>query len=191
MHGKLILVVGPTGSGKGTLEAHLHEVRPDIYWSISCTTRTPRPGEKDGDRYFFIPKEEFERLEKAGEFLAWAQYGGNFYGTLKSQVFPMLAQGKTVMREVEVQGARQIMQAVPKEQCKIIFIDAGPWEELERRVLARASMGEVELLSRRKRYEDEISFMPQADVVVKNYDGGLSQAKKDFVAAVEKLQQSV
>lgn len=187
MQGKLILIVGPTGSGKGSLEAHLHSVMPEVYWSISCTTRTPRPGEKDGDRYFFITKEAFEQREQAGEFLEWAQYGGNYYGTLKSQVLPMLAEGKTVMREVEVQGARQIAQIVPKDQLKIIFIDAGSWEDLERRVLKRASMGEAELLSRRKRFEDELSFMSQADVVVKNPDGGLEAAKSAFVSAVQQL----
>ena len=189
MAGKLILIVGPTGSGKGSLEAHVHTVMPDIYWSISCTTRTPRPGETDGDRYFFVSKEEFKTREQAGEFLEWAQYGGNYYGTLKSQVLPMLAEGKTVMREVEVQGARQIAQVVLKGQLRIIFIDAGSWESLERRVLARASMGEAELLARRKRFEDEMSFMLQADVVVKNPDGGLEQAKKDFIAAVQKLRE--
>ncbi len=187
MHGKLILVIGPTGSGKSALLSHLQAAEPDIIFPISCTTRAPRPGEKEGEKYFFISKEEFERRETAGEFLEWASYGGNYYGTLKSEIIPKLEAGRLVVREVEVQGARQIQKILPKEQLALIFIDAGSWESLERRILARAPMTDVELLARRKRYEDELSFKAEADRVIENPDGGLEQAKKDFVAAIREL----
>jgi guanylate kinase len=155
MHGKLILVIGPTGSGKSGLLSYLKEVEPDTIFPVSCTTRTPRPGEVDGEKYFFITKDEFEAREKAGDFLEWASYGGNYYGTLKSQIVPVVEAGGIVVREVEVQGARQIQQILKPEQLSIIFIDAGSWDNLERRIRARAPMEEVELLARRKRYEDE------------------------------------
>lgn len=187
MRGSFILVVGPSGSGKSALLAHLAQTMPDIVFPVSCTTRAPRPGEVEGEKYFFISKEEFERREAAGEFLEWAAYGGNYYGTLKAQILAALEAGKTVVREVEVQGARQLRALMP---VKIIFIDAGSWEELERRIQRRAPMPDVELLARRKRYEDERSFMSEASVVVHNPDGGLEQAKKDFVAAIEKLRQT-
>ena len=187
MRGKFILVVGPSGSGKSALLAHLKEAMPEVVSPVSCTTRAPRPGEVDGEKYFFITKDEFERREAAGEFLEWAAYGGNYYGTLKSQITGPLAQGKLVVREVEVQGARQILQLMPKDTLRIIFIDAGGWDDLERRIIARAPIGAPELLARRKRWEDEVTFKPQADLVVHNPDGGLAQAKQDFVAAVQQL----
>lgn len=189
MRGKLILVIGPTGSGKSTLLAYLHEQMPELVFPISCTTRTIRPGEVVGEKYFFITKEEFEKREAQGDFLEWAVYGGNYYGTLKSEILPAIEAGKTVVREVEVQGARQIQELLPEEKLKILFINAGSWENLEKRVRARAPITEVELLARRKRYEDETTFMHEADVVVDNSDGGLEQAKKDLVGAIKKLAE--
>lgn len=189
MVGKLILLIGPTGSGKSALLAHLRQERPDIIFPVSCTTRTARPSERDGEQYFFVSKEDFEKREAAGEFLEWASYGGNYYGTLKSQILPVIEAGKVVVREVEVQGARQIQEVLSESQLNIIFIDAGSWEHLERRIRARAPMTEVELLARRKRFEDEISFMAHADRVITNPDGGLEQAKKDFLAAIDELSR--
>jgi guanylate kinase len=182
--GRFILVVGPSGSGKSALLSYLHEVHPEILFPRSCTTRTPRPGEVEGEKYFFITKDEFEKREAAGEFLEWAAYGGNYYGTLKAEIVQPVEQGKVVVREVEVQGARQIQRLFSPEILKIVFIDAGGWESLERRITARAPIEGPELLARRKRYEDEVTFKPQADVIIKNYDGGLEQAKKDFVEAI-------
>ncbi len=187
--GTFILVVGPSGSGKSALLGHLREQMPSIVFPRSCTTRTPRPGEVEGEKYFFVTKEEFERRQAAEEFLEWAPYGGSYYGTLRSEIIPALEAGKLVVREVEVQGARQLQDRIPEGVLKIIFIDAGSWEDLERRIRARAPIGEVELLARRKRYEDETSFKEQADIVVTNLDGGLEQAKRDFVAAVQKLSE--
>lgn len=189
MQGKFILVVGPSGSGKSALLAHLQETHPEIVFPLSCTTRTPRPGEVEGEKYFFITKEEFEKRESAGEFLEWAAYGGNYYGVLKAPVLKALEEGKLVVREVEVQGARQLLQTVPPETLNIIFIDAGSWENLEKRILSRAPMGQPELLARRKRYEDEITFKSHANIVVTNPDGGLEKAKKDFTEAIQTLSK--
>ncbi|MGH7141723.1 MAG: guanylate kinase [Minisyncoccia bacterium] len=189
MQGKLILVVGPTGSGKSGLLSYLHERNPEFVFPVSCTTRAPRPGEQEGEKYFFISKEAFEQKEAFGEFLEWAAYGGNYYGTLRSQILPALESGKTVVREVEVQGARQIERLIPLQSLRIIFIDAGSWENLERRITARAPMSEVELLARRKRYEDEIGFKSQATCVVKNLDGHFDEAKEAFVRTVEELSR--
>jgi len=185
--GKFILIVGPSGSGKSALLAYLKEQMPDVVFPVSCTTRQPRPGEVNGDKYYFISKDEFLDREQKGEFIEWAQFGGNYYGTLKAQITDALAAGKLVVREVEVQGARQLQQIYSPDMLKIIFIDAGSWEGLERRITARAPIDGPELLARRKRYEDELTFMPQAHIVVKNPDGGLEVAKRDFVSAVKEL----
>ncbi len=187
MRGRLILVVGPSGSGKSALLAHLHQAHPEILFPVSCTTRAPRPGEVEGDKYYFVTKEDFEKREKNGDFLEWASYGGHYYGTLKSQVLAPLEEGRTVVREVEVQGARQLLSQLPPDAVRIIFIDAGSWDDLERRILARAPISDVELLARRKRYEDELTFKDHATALVKNPNGGLEQAKQDFVRAVEEL----
>lgn len=185
--GKFILVVGPTGSGKSGLLTFLQEKHPEFVFPISCTTRAPRPGEVSGEKYYFITKEEFEQRELNGEFLEWAAYGGNYYGTLKSEIVPALEAGKTVVREVEVQGARQIQQMMSADDLRIIFIDAGAWENLERRVLARAPMSDVELLARRKRYEDEVTFKDNATRIVPNMDGEFEQTKIEFEKAVLEL----
>lgn len=187
--GKLILVIGPTGSGKGTLLAHVRQAIPQLVFPVSCTTRAMRPGEVSGQTYYFVSPGEFEKRAHAGEFLEWAEYGHNRYGTLKSEILPAIAQGKTVIREIEVQGARQVQAILPPENLRIIYIDAGSWEDLEKRIKARAPIGAPELEARRKRYEDETSFKGQATAVIENRDGALEQAKQDFEAAVRAIMQ--
>jgi guanylate kinase len=185
--GKLILVIGPTGSGKGTLLSHVRNTIPGLVFPVSCTTRAPRPGETSGQTYYFISPEEFSERQARGEFLETASYGGNQYGTLKSEILPFIAEGKTVVREIEVQGARQIQKTLSPDDLRIIYIDAGSWDELERRIRARAPIGQPELEARRKRYEDETSFRKEATIVVNNLDGGLEKAKQNFVAAVRSI----
>jgi len=187
MKGKLVLVIGPTGSGKGTLLKHVAGVMPELVFPRSCTTRAPRPGEKDGETYFFVTSKEFEHRIEQGDFLEYASYGGNWYGTLKSEILPAVEGGKVVVREVEVQGARQIRERVPTDILRIVYVDAGSWDELERRIVARAPIGQPELIARRKRYEDETSFKAEASVVVQNPDGGLEAAKRDFEAAIRAI----
>src|SRR3989344_3740507 len=105
MQGKFILVIGPSGSGKGTLINHARSLFPQIAYPKSCTTRSPRGGDSDKN-YLFLSHEDFSEKIKDGEFLEWAEYGGNYYGTLKSEVTRLLEQGRVVLKELEVQGVR-------------------------------------------------------------------------------------
>ncbi len=182
--GKVILVVGPTGSGKGTLIAHTLGHYENLELSVSCTTRTPRPGEIDGIDYHFITREQFEELIRQNGFLEWAEYGGNLYGTPLQNVEERLSRGVSLILEIEVQGARIVKSNTVPEDRLIVYIDAGSWEDLEKRIRARAPIGDEELEKRRQRYDDERSFMSEADVVVSNKDGELEEAKKAFVEAV-------
>ncbi len=189
MQGTLILVIGPSGSGKSALIAYVRKVAPDMVFPVSCTTRTKRQGEKEGETYYFITEEEFDARIKDGAFLEWASYGGHRYGTLKSEVLPKLKAGKSIVREVEVQGAHILLQKLPRENCATIFVSAGSWAHLEKRIRARASMSDEELAIRHARYEAEMAFQQEADVRIENPDGKLEEAKHSFVEAIEQLRK--
>jgi guanylate kinase len=189
--GKFVIVVGPSGSGKNTLIETVYATYPDIVRPVSCTTRAMRPGEQEGHMYHFVSEEEFTRRIDANEFLEWAQYGGHRYGTLKSEILPIIEAGKIAMRDVEIQGARQIKQILPADELTAIYIDAGSWEELERRIRARAPITEEELAKRKKRYEDEVMFKQDADFVIENPEGGLEKAKQDIDDVIASLRKSI
>lgn len=187
MNGKFILVIGPSGSGKGTLINHIRPLFPSLVYPKSATTRAIRDGERDGEHYYFLSREDFQKRVQRGDFLEWAEYGGNYYGTLSSEVMPLLMRGETALKELEVQGARQIRSTLPKEQLVIIFVNAGSWEEMEARIRARAPISETELEKRKDRYEDEMSFMAEADFVVENPSGKVEDAKQKLEAVIRSL----
>ena len=189
MQGKLILVIGPSGSGKSALMSYLRHSASDIVFPVSCTTRAQRPGEAEGETYYFISDAAFDARLAQDAFLEWASYGGHRYGTLKSEVLPALAQRKTVVREVEVQGARQLLKLLPAGQVATIFITAGSWEELAARIAARAPVTPEELAARKERYADEMQFAAQADICIENKNGDLAHAQALFIAAVERLRK--
>ncbi len=178
MKGKFILIVGPSGSGKGEILEHLRSKLPGCVFPVSLTTRGIRPAEKEGITYRFVSREEFKRSIKEGMFLEWAKYGGNLYGTPKNDVLSALEKDKTVIREMEIQGARSILSSLPQESVRVIFISGGSWDALEKRITARAPLSADELERRRKRYLEEKNFSSEADYVVENPDGGLAVAKE-------------
>jgi guanylate kinase len=137
-----------------------------------------RPGEQDGGHYYFVNKEEFQRHIAAGEFIEWVQFAGNYYGSLKSEILPYLTEGKIVLDEFDLDGVRAYQRIIPREQFVSIFIDGGSWEELERRVRARAPITDAELEERKKCYEDELKFKNEATYVVQNPAGKVEQAEK-------------
>lgn len=188
MKGTFILVIGPSGSGKGTLLSHVREEfsdKPDLVFPVSCTTRAKRPGEEEGKTYYFVSREDFEARIERDEFLEWAEYSGNLYGTLKSEIVDPLEAGKVVVREVEVQGARSILSLFERSMLRVVYIEAGTWDEFERRIRKRAPISDAELEKRYTRYEDEVTFRDTADDVISNREGELQEAKKQFEGIVQ------
>ncbi|MDX1978534.1 MAG: guanylate kinase [Pseudanabaenaceae cyanobacterium bins.68] len=165
--GKLVVITGPSGVGKGTLiKAFLQSDRPEIVFSISATTRTPRPGEVEGREYYFLSRSQFEGKIRAGEFLEWAEYAGNFYGTLKQPVEQAIAQGKIVLLEIELAGARQVAQNYP--QAQKIFIAPPSLEVLAQRLAQRGSETESAIAKRLEQAQVELAAQAEFDLVIIN-----------------------
>lgn len=187
LSGHLILLMAPSGSGKSLLLKHIRQEMPDIYLAVSCTTRQSRPGETEGETYYFIDLQEFKRRIKNEDFLEWAEYGNNLYGTLKSEIIKPMEEGKMVLREVELQGINSILNIIPKENLTIIYIDGGDWNTLKKRIQKRAPISESELNLRHERYIKETAAKSLADIVIKNNEGRLREAKAELVAIIEKI----
>jgi guanylate kinase len=134
---RVFVITGPSGVGKGTLIRLLRERVPGLALSVSATTRAPRPGEEDGVDYHFLSDAEFARRVEAGEFVEWAEYSGRRYGTLRSELERHLAEGRPVVLEIEVQGARQVRRAMP--EAVQIFIEPPDDEALKDRLVGRGT----------------------------------------------------
>lgn len=189
--GKLVLVVAPSGSGKDTLIEAAEHAYPELATLVTCTTRPPRPREVEGVDYHFLSPEEFDARIERGEFLEWAEYGGNRYGTLKASIEEVLARGEVLLAAIEVQGARAVRELLPRSELALVYIEAGGWDVLVRRITARAPIGEEELKKRYERYLDEATFKEEADLVINNLDGEVETAKETFLAYLESIMSEV
>jgi guanylate kinase len=168
VRGKLFVIAAPSGAGKTSLVRALMERVPSLRFSISYTTRKPRPNEQHGRDYFFVDHAEFERMVAAGEFLEHARVFDNYYGTSKPQVESMLADGENVLLEIDWQGAQQIRRAMP--ECKSIFILPPSREALEQRLRGRNTDNE-EVIARRLRDSiADMSHWNEFEYVVVNDD---------------------
>lgn len=166
--GKLIVVTGPSGVGKGTLLRSLIQRHPELYFSISATTRQPRPGEIEGQHYYFVSRDKFEQMVAADELLEWAEYAGNYYGTPRLQVQQQIQQGRLVILEIEVVGAWKINQTFPT--ALRIFILPPSLAELERRIRVRGQDSEEAIARRLTRAKAEIDAADEFDVQMVNDD---------------------
>ncbi|GAB4231930.1 MAG: guanylate kinase [Stanieria sp.] len=178
--GKLIVITGPSGVGKGTIVRSLLQRHPEIYLSISTTTRQPRRGEIDGKDYYFVNKSQFETMISQGELLEWAEYAGNYYGTPKSQVEEQIQLGKLVVLEIELLGARAIANIFPAAQR--IFILPPSLQELEQRIRKRGKDSEEAIIRRLNRAKEEIAAQNEFKFCIVN---------DDLEATIQKVEQLI
>lgn len=164
--GRLIVLTGPSGVGKGTLMQLLLQRHPQLYLSISVTTRSPRPGEIHGKHYYFVSREEFQQMIDRGELLEWAEFTGNCYGTPRRPVAEKISEGKTAILEIELEGARQIRASFP--EVLRVFILPPSMEELEQRLRSRGQDSEEAIARRLRRAQAEIDAAGEFDYKVIN-----------------------
>lgn len=166
---RLVVLAGPTAVGKGTVAAHIKEHHPEILLSVSATTRAPRPGEVDGEHYFFVDDDEFDRLVRDGELLEHATVHNRFrYGTPRKPIEAALAEGRTVLLEIDLQGARQVRAAEPS--ATLVFLLPPSWDELVHRLVGRGTEGEEERARRLKTARVELAAQHEFDFAVVNDD---------------------
>jgi len=166
--GRLTVITGPSGVGKGTLVNRLLERHSQIWLSISATTRAPRQGESDGEQYFFLSRERFEQQIAAGGFLEWAEFAGNLYGTPRQAVEQQLQAGRPVLLEIELEGARQVRQSFPAGLQ--LFIEPPSLEELERRIRGRGTDSDAAIERRLSRARIELAAAGEFDGRITNAD---------------------
>ncbi|BAY11584.1 guanylate kinase [Calothrix sp. NIES-2098] len=166
--GRLIVLTGPSGVGKGTLLRALLQRHPELYYSVSMTTRSPRPGEINGKNYYFVSRSKFEQLVAQGEFLEWAEFAGNYYGTPRETVLNQVGSGKLVVLEIELEGARQIRTSFPSAHS--IFILPPSFDELEKRIRGRAQDAEEAIARRLLCAQEEVKAADEFDVQIVNDD---------------------
>lgn len=169
--GLLLLVSSPAGAGKTSLTRRLVADHSDLTLSISATTRAARPGEEEGREYYFKTRAEFEAMIAAGEFLEWATVNGNYYGTPKAPVMAALEGGHDVLFDIDWQGAQQIAEKAPDDSVRL-FILPPAWDDLERRLRARAQDTEETITARLELGREEILHWAEYDYVIvnKNFD---------------------
>ena len=190
-HPNLVLVIsGPSGSGKSTVVNALCKADKTLRLAVSATTRAPRPREVNGVDYHFLSQSEFENQIQQDRFLEWAEYGGNFYGTLASEIALAQNAGKASVLEIEVQGALQVRERIPKTsgpepvRSLLIFIVPSSFARLEKRLRGRKTESEAELTQRLNIATSEIAQMQHYDYCVINRDGGIQQAVAQIQAII-------
>ncbi|GAA2753156.1 guanylate kinase [Amnibacterium kyonggiense] len=166
---RLVVLAGPTAVGKGTVAGYIREHYPEVLLSVSATTRAPRPGEIDGTTYFFLSDEQFDAMIEAGQFLEWATVHNAYrYGTPRAPIEAALAEGRSVLLEIDIQGARQVREAFP--EAKLVFLLPPTWDELVRRLTGRGTEGPEEQARRLETAKVELAAQEEFDATVVNTD---------------------
>ena len=180
--GLMIVISGPAGSGKGTVNAHLLKSGEFVY-SVSATTRAPRPGEVDGVNYHFISRDEFLSRIATGDMLEYTEYCGNFYGTPKKEAEEVLDSGKNLILEIEVEGAKNIKAKYP--DAVLVMLLPPSFKVQEHRLRSRGTETEEKILERLARTKEELKEAHVYDYVVYNYDGADKDAADNIRAIVK------
>jgi guanylate kinase len=176
---RLTVLAGPTAVGKGTLAAEIREHHPEIWISVSATTRPPRPGEVHGRHYWFVSDEEFDQMIGGGEFLEWAVVHQRArYGTPSKPVLEALAAGRPALLEIDLQGARQVGQTMP--EALFVFLKPPSWDELVRRLVGRGTETEEERERRLATAREELAAESEFDVTIVNTE--IHAAASELVA---------
>jgi guanylate kinase len=172
------VLAGPTAVGKGTVSTYIRENYPEVLLSVSATTRPPRPGEIEGVNYYFVDDDEFDRLIREGELLEWATVHNAYrYGTPRGPIDAALAEGRSVLLEIDIQGARQVRAVMP--QARLVFLLPPTWEELVRRLVGRGTESAEEQQRRLETAKVELAAQDEFDHAVVN--GTVSQAAAEVV----------
>jgi guanylate kinase len=165
---RLTVLSGPSGVGKSTVVAELRRRSPEIWISVSVTTRRPRPGEVDGREYYFVTREEFDRMVSAGELLEWAEFAGNKYGTPAAPVRERLEQGLPTLLEIDLAGARQIRGSTKRDDTLLVFLEPPSWAELVRRLTGRGTEPPEVVRRRLATAKEELAAVGEFDVTLVN-----------------------
>ena len=164
---RLTVLSGPSGVGKDSVIELIRARAPWVWLSVSITTRKIRPNEVDGVHYRFVDRTEFARLAEGGQLLEWAEFAGNLYGTPRGPVEARIAQGNPVLLKIDLQGARQVRQAMPEAQ--LVFLAPPSWEELQRRLVGRGTDDPETIRHRLEHAQEELAAEPEFDVTVVNH----------------------
>lgn len=178
---RLVVLAGPTAVGKGTVSSRMREANPDVWLSVSATTRAPRPGEVDGVHYLFVSDEEFDRMIEGGDLLEWAVVHQRArYGTPRRPVEEALTQGRPAMLEIDLQGARQVRETMPG--ALFVFLAPPSFEELERRLVGRGTETAEERERRLATAREELAAESEFDVTIVNHE--VPSAVDELVALI-------
>ena len=184
---RLVVLAGPTAVGKGTVAASVRAHHPEVWISVSATTRAPRPGEVDGVHYWFTSDDEFDRMVAGGELLEWAVvHGAARYGTPRGPVEEALAAGRPALLEIDLQGARQVRETMP--EALFVFLKPPSWDELVRRLTGRGTETADEQARRLETARGEMAAESEFDVTIVNHE--VHAAAEELVALMLDQQES-
>lgn len=186
--GKLIVISGPSGAGKSTVISKVMQADPSIVFSVSATTRAPREGERDGVNYFFVTRKRFQSMVDNGELLEHAEYVGNCYGTPKAPVLDSIEKGKSVVFDIEVQGAAQIKARCP--EAILIFIVPSDFAQIEKRLRGRRTDSEEKIQGRLEQARHECARAKNYDYVVINDDPDRAAEEIRSIVLAEKCRMA-
>ncbi len=176
---RLVVLAGPTAVGKGTVAAEIRDHHPDIWISVSATTRPPRPGEVDGLHYHFVSEQRFDAMVAADQLLEWAQvHGAARYGTPRGPVEERLLAGHPALLEIDLQGARQVRETMPS--ALFVFLKPPSWDELVRRLIGRGTESEAEQARRLETAKAELAAETEFDEIIVNHE--VHEAARQLVA---------